>query len=283
MARSLYIAAIEPRSGKSIVALGIMELLSRRMRKIGYFRPVIPSAKEPDNNIRLIQTRYSLNLAYEDMYAYTHEAAQNMSAEGKTDAVVKHILKKYKDLENKCNFVLCEGTDFTGVSSAFEFDFNADVANNLGCPILSLVNGRFKSVDDILDAVHVAEESFEGKGCTVLATIVNRVDPEKIGAVADRLKNLGLDKEPVYILPEESALGKPTVGDIANALNARIMQGEAEELNREVRDFKVAAMNLPHFLDRIEEGDLIITPGDRADVILGCLSWKVSENNSLFR
>ena len=69
MARSLYIAAIEPRSGKSVVALGIMELLSRRLRKVGYFRPVVPSAKAPDNNIRLIQTRYNLSLAYEDMYA----------------------------------------------------------------------------------------------------------------------------------------------------------------------------------------------------------------------
>ncbi len=277
MARSLYIAAIEPRSGKSVVALGIMELLSRRMRKVGYFRPVVPSAKAPDNNIRLIQTRYNLSLAYEDLYAYAHEAAQNMSADGQTDLVLKNILKKYKELERKCNFILCEGTDFTGVSSAFEFDFNAVVANNLGCPILSLVNGRFKSVDDILDAVHVAEESFEGKGCTVVATIVNRVDPEKMGAVGDKLDSVGANKEPVYILPEISALGKPTVGDIAKALNARIMQGEAEELNREVHDFKVAAMNLPNFLDRIAEGDLIITPGDRADVILGCLATTVSE------
>jgi phosphate acetyltransferase len=244
MARSLYIAAIEPRSGKSIVALGIMELLSRRMRKLGYFRPVVPSAKAPDNNIRLIQARYNLSLAYEDLYAYTHEAAQNMSADGQTDIVLKNIL---------------------------------NVANNLGSPILSLVNGRFKSVDDILDAVHVAEESFEDKGCTVLATIVNRVDPEKIGELGDKLDSVGSNKEPLYILPEVSALGKPTVGDVANALNAQIMQGEAEELNREVHDFKVAAMNLPNFLDRIAEGDLIITPGDRADVILGCLSATVSE------
>jgi phosphate acetyltransferase len=281
MARSLYIAAIEPRSGKSIVALGIMELLSRRMRKLGYFRPVVPSAKAPDNNIRLIQARYNnirliqarynLNLAYEDLFVYTHEAAQNMSADGQTDIVLKNILKKFKELERKCNFILCEGTDFTGVSSAFEFDFNAIVANN------SLVNGRFKSVDDILDAVHVAEESFEDKGCTVLATIVNRVDPEKIGELGDKLDSVGSNKEPLYILPEVSALGKPTVGDVANALNAQIMQGEAEELNREVHDFKVAAMNLPNFLDRIAEGDLIITPGDRADVILGCLSATVSE------
>ena len=54
MANSLYIAAVAPGSGKSVVALGIMEMLSRRIRRLGYFRPVVPSAEEPDNNIRLI-------------------------------------------------------------------------------------------------------------------------------------------------------------------------------------------------------------------------------------
>ena len=277
MARSLYIAAIEPRSGKSIVALGIMEMLSRRIRQVGYFRPVIPNAIVPDNNIRLIQARYNLRISYDDMYAYSHDVAQNMGAAGDTSTMLKNILAKFKALEESCNFILCEGTDFTGVSSAFEFDFNADVANNLGCPILSLVNGRFKSIDDILDAVHVAEESFEGKGCTVAATIVNRVDPDKLDAVVEGLKMIALSREPVYVLPEVSALGKPTVGDIASALNAQVLQGDAAGLNREVYDIKVAAMNLPHFLDRIEEGDLIITPGDRADVILGSLAAAVSE------
>ncbi len=277
MARSLYIAAIEPGSGKSVVALGIMELLSRRIRKVGYFRPVIPSGNKPDNNIQLIQTRYSLSLSYEDMFAYTHDEAQNLAAEGKTEPIFKNILKKYKQLENKCNFVLCEGTDFTGVSSAFEFDFNADVANNLGCPILVLVNGRQKSPEDILDATRVAQESFEEKGCTIVATLINRIDAAQIDAVADRIKDLLSDQEPIFILPEEISLGKPTVGEIASALNARFLQGEAGGLNREVNDFKVAAMNLPHFLERIAEGDLIITPGDRADVILGCLSATVSE------
>jgi phosphate acetyltransferase len=277
MARSLYIAAIEPRSGKSIVALGIMEMLSRRMRQVGYFRPIIPNANVPDNNIRLIQARYNLPIAYDEMYAYSHDVAQNMGAAGNTSAMLKNILTKFKVLEESCNFVLCEGTDFTGVSSAFEFDFNADVANNLGSPILSLVNGRFKSVDDILDAVHVAEESFEGKGCPVVATIVNRVNPELMDAVRDGLKNFSRNREPVYVLPEVSALGKPTVGDIASALNAQILKGDSGGLNREVYDIKVAAMNLPHFLDRIEEGDLIITPGDRADVILGSLAATVSE------
>ena len=277
MARSLYIVGVQPRSGKSVVALGIMELLSRRIRKIGYFRPIIPSGEKPDNNIQLIKTRYNLSPSYEDMYAYTHEAAQNMSAEGRTGALFKDILSKYKALEDSCDFVLCEGTDFTGVSSAFEFEFNADLANHLGCPILALVNGLGKSSEDIIDAVLVVQESFESKGCTILATIVNRVEPEKIDTVAGKLKGRGLDKEPLFILPEEPALGKPTVGDIAKALNAKIVQGQPEGLNREIHSLKVAAMNLPHFLDYVAEGDLIITPGDRADLILGCLSANASE------
>jgi phosphate acetyltransferase len=277
MANSLYIAAVAPRSGKSVVALGIMEMLSRRIGKIGYFRPVIPSSPSPDNNTQLVKTRYNLDLTYEQMYAYTHEEARNLTADGKTETLLKNILKKYKALENKCKFVLCEGTDFTDVGSAFEFYFNADVAGNLGCPILLLVNGRNKSPDETVDAIQVSQESFEKKGCTIAATIVNRVNINKTSAVKNQIKKMGLEAEPIYILPEEPILGKPTVGDIARNLDAQILLGEPTALNREVHDFKVAAMNLPHYLDHIKDGDLIITPGDRADVILGSLATTVSE------
>jgi phosphate acetyltransferase len=237
----------------------------------------VPSAKEPDNNIRLIKTRYHLDLNYEDMYASAHADARNLVAEGRIETLLKNILNKYKALEEKCNFVLCEGTDFTGVGSAFEFEFNADVANNLGCSILALVNGRNKSPDETVDAMQVARESFEEKGCTVAATIINRVDLNRVADVNNQIKKMGLEAEPIYVLPEEPTIGKPTVGEIARNLNARILQGEPKGLNREVRDFKIAAMHLPHFLDRITDGDLIITPGDRADVILGSLATTVSE------
>ena len=277
MANSLYIAAMEPASGKSVVALGIMEMLSRRTRRLGYFRPVVPSAKEPDNNIRLIKARYHLDLDYEDMYACAHGDARNLVAEGRIETLLKNILNKYKSLEGMCNFVLCEGTDFTGVGSAFEFEFNADVAKNLGCPILVLVNGRDKSADETVDAMQVARESFEEKGCTVVATIINRADINRVADVNAQLKKMGLEAEPIYILPEEPTLGKPTVGEIARNLSAQIFQGEPKGLNREVRDFKVAAMHLPHFLGYVTDGDLIITPGDRADLILGSLATTVSE------
>ncbi|MCG6909511.1 MAG: phosphate acetyltransferase [Deltaproteobacteria bacterium] len=276
MTKSLYIAGIEPRSGKSVISLGIMEMLSRRISRAGYFRPVIPSGNRPDNNIQLIRTRYDTGLAYEEMYGSTNNAAHQLITRGQSGPLFNQILSKYKKLERKCSFILCEGTDFTGVSSAFEFDFNADVANNLGSPVLVLVNGRGKTPSAVGEAVAVARESFEGKGCTILATIVNRVHPPERRRVQRYLKREVRPDSPLWILPEEPVLGKPTVGDIARALGAKILNAREGSLTREISGFKIAAMNLPHFLERIEEGDLIITPGDRADMILGSLTATLS-------
>ena len=271
MANSIYIAGIEPGSGKSLVALGIMELLSRRVRQVGYFRPIIPSAATPDNNIELIKERYNLKWAYEEMYASTHEGAQSKALQHSTETLLKHIVDKYKTLENQCQFVLCEGTDFSGVSSAFEFEFNAVVASNLGCPILVLVNGRQKTAEDIVGAVDLAQEAFESRGCSIVATIVNRVAPQLKDAVMDQFESRPSAKPPVYVVPEIATLGKPTVNEIAKALDAKVLQGKPQGLYRSIHDFKVAAMKLPNFLDFIEDGDLVITPGDRADIILGSM------------
>ncbi len=276
MSKNLYIATMEPRGGKSVVALGIMELLSRRLTKIGFFRPVIPDV-ERDNNIQLILSRYNLKLPYEKMYAYHHEDAQHMVAVGQYDALLKNILSKYKALESQCDFVLCEGTDYTGVSSAFEFDFNADVANNLGCPILTVLNGRGKSPPEIMEGIRFARESFDSCGCTILATIVNRIAPQSLEAINAHLAQEAVAGVPVYILPEAPLLGRPSVGEIATALDGRLLQGDLHRMHREVLDIKIAAMTLPHFLDYITEGTLVIAPGDRSDVILGSLAAAASE------
>ncbi len=277
MSNNLYIAAMEPESGKGIFVLGVMELLSRRIRNIGFFRPVIKSSDTPDNDIQLILSRYNQELSYEDAYGCTYVEARSMIAEGQYNELLKNIVSKYKGLESQCPFVLCEGTDFTGVPSAFEFDFNADVANNLGAPILAVVNGLGKSPDEVVDSVRVARESFGGHGCTLAATAVNRVTADDLESIAEALRGLKPEGEPLCVLPEEPILAKPTVGEIARALNAEILQGEPDELNREVRDFKVAAMKLPNFLDYVVEGALIIVPGDRSDIILGSLAAVFSE------
>jgi len=278
MANSLYIASIEPRSGKSVIALGIMEMLSRRVGRVGYFRPIIPSNSDPDNNIELIRQRYDLNQTYQESFALSHDAAQELFAGDHSQEAMKHIVDRFKQLQMNSRFILCEGTDFTGVSSAFEFDINAEVAANLGSPIMLVINAKDKSTQGIVEAIHLGIDSFVDKGCTIAAVMVNRVEEE-----ATEDLHLAVAKDPqidaqVYLLTELPTLGRPTVADIARALDADILQGNNEALHRPVGAFKVAAMKIPNFLELFEEADLIITPGDRSDIILSSLAASVSDN-----
>ena len=272
MANNLYIAAIEAESGKITLVLGVMETLLRRIRNVGFFRPVILSQDPPDNDIQLILSRYSPDLSYADTYGCTLDQARDMISKGQYNELMDAIVTKYKKLESQCRFVLCEGTDYTGVSSALELDFNADVASNIGSPVMIIVNGQGKSPSKLMDVVRVARAAFEERNCTVLAACVNRIDPEQLVSFASAFETGQVGDKPVFLLPADANLGKPTVGDIHRALGARLLSGEAEGLDRVVLDCKVAAMQLPLFLEHITEGTLVITPGDRVDIQIGSLA-----------
>ena len=277
MSKNLYIATMEPRSGKSVILLGLMELLSRRIQNIGIFRPIIQAGERKDDYIELVLARYKLKFRYEDLYGCTHQEARALLSSGQYESLMKTLVNKYKALERQSDFVVCVGTDYTGVATAFEFDFNADVANQLGCPLLTVVSGEGKTAEDVVAATKVTREAFQDKGCTILATVVNRVKASILDSVARQLEEKKAETGPVYILKEEPALNYPTVGEIVRALNGRLLGAEGSGLDREVRLTKVAAMQLTHVLERIGDGDLIITPGDRADVILGSLVTLFSE------
>ena len=277
MTKNLYIAAMEPGSGKSVVLLGVMELLSRRINNVGLFRPIVQAGPETDHYIEMALTRYKLKFTYQDLYGCTHQEARTYISNGQYENLMKVLVDKYKALERQCDFVVCVGTDFTGVATAFEFDFNADIANHLGCPLIAVVSGEGKSADDVVAAAKVTREAFQDKGCTILATVVNRVRPTILDCVARQLEEKKAETGPVYVLKEEPALCYPTVREIAFALKGKLLGNEKNGLDREVQEIRVAAMQLPHILQHIEDGLLLITPGDRADVILGSLVTLFSE------
>jgi len=273
MADNLYVTSTERKSGKSIISLGLTEMLIRNVDKVAFFRPLIyvdSNQKEKDNDINLISGYYNLDIPYDKMYGFSTEEANEMLSKGKYEELIEKIVTKYKYLEENYDFVLCEGTDFEGSTSAFEFDINADIANNLGCPVVLSANAYNRDEDDIIRSVETSLESLNEKHCKIVAIIVNRV--ERSNEIVARLQDHPLVKESlVFSIPNVKSLQYPTVGEIAKELKARVVSGQVK-LNRHVEGFGVAAMQLWHVLARISNGEIVITPGDRADVIVGCLS-----------
>jgi phosphate acetyltransferase len=269
MARNLYVTAMEPRSGKSLVALGLMELLSPRVERLGFFRPIVPSKDERDPQLELVRRRYQLDFPYEAMHALAEEEAGELGYE----ELRKRVVEAYKALERECDFVLCEGTDFAGAAPALDFGLNADLANELGAPVLVVVRGG--SAHHTVTSVRAARDALAHKGCTIFGVVVNRTPPELVAEVDAKLRGEdGLGR--VYVLPEQRDLAYPTMAEIAAALGANVVVGGDAGLNREVRDVRVAAMSVEHFVDHLIEGALVIAPADRPDILVACLASTIS-------
>ena len=269
MARNVYITAMGPQSGKSVVALGLMELLSARTDRAGFFRPLVAAGDGTDAQIELIRSRYGLETAPGDMFALTDDEAQQRVAAGEREEVEKRVLGAYRALEERFDVVVCEGTDFAGSTPALDFDLNAALANGLGCPVLAVVVAD--SADSAEAAVRVARESLEQKGCELFGVVVNRVPAERVDEVRERLRP-GEGESPVYVLAEDPTLARPSVAEVAAALGAEPLSKGAEGLDREVSAVRVAAMSVEHFIGDLVDGTLVIVPGDRADIVVASLA-----------
>jgi phosphate acetyltransferase len=275
MANKLYVAATEPRSGKSAIILGLMELLTRNIDKVAFFRPLIDvdhGRGERDNTINLIRDQYNLPTEYEEMYGYTVGEANHLLSVGKNAEFLDGIMGKYNHLVSKSDFVLCGGVELEGATASFDFDINADIITNLGCPVVLVAGGKKKSPEDVVRSVKVYHESLESRKCDIVATVVNRVDPDHLKEIEEIFseKNIGVGQL-IYVIPDDDNLGNPSVGEVARLLDAEILYG-AKNLTRHIRKFTIAAMQLRNLLERIDYGCLIITPGDRSDVVLACLA-----------
>lgn len=270
MTQNLYITAMEARSGKSVVALGVMEMLSSRVEKRGFFRPIVPSGPAPDPQIELMRRRYRLEGSYDQMYALTEDESNEIRL---YEDVRKRVVEAYKALEQRCDFVLCEGTDFTGATPALAFGLNADLANELDAPVLAVV--RASSTEETLSAVRAARASLLHKGCAVLGVVVTRVPEAHLAAISSRLAAEHGD-EPVYVLAERPELAYPTVGEAAASLGAVMLAEPGEALHRDVREVTVAAGSVEHFVDQLVDGALVVVPGDRPDILLATVASTVS-------
>ena len=279
MSRAIYIATGEAESGKSILSLGMMRILLGRTRKVGYFRPIIevPDPSKKDNHIETILAHFDLEMEYEECYALTGAEVIQKKTADKDGEILDAIIKKYKALEDRFDFILVEGTDFSGEAAFVELDVNAIIAKNLGIPVILVGTGKDKSTDELVTNLHLAYDSFMDKEVKVLGIVANKVDENEVDAIAKVIKNTVKEEIFIGVIPMIRSLNNPTIKEIVDELEATILIGE-DQLDNQVENSAVGAMQLRNFLQHLKANCLVITPGDRADVILSSLQASISDN-----
>ncbi|MEU1641638.1 phosphate acetyltransferase [Micromonospora zamorensis] len=269
MARSVYLTSVGSGGGKSTIALGLAELLSRQVGRIGVFRPLV-SGTGPDPILALLHDRYRVDLPEADLTGMTYAEAAALVADGRREELISRVVERYRAVERQCPAVVVVGSDFDDPGDPAhprELAFNARLATEFGSVVVPVVDGFEQEPAAVAAAMRGAYHDLADLGATVLAVMANRV------AGPMTLPDLPV---PAYAIPEVPTVSAPTVAEVAAALDATLLAGDDAALSRDVLDFVVGAAHVPTLLDHLTEGALVITPGDRADLLVAASAAHVA-------
>lgn len=302
MARNLYITSAEGNSGKSTVALGVLNALSSRVQRVGVFRPIARVSPERaaarasgvigasgegerDYVLETLLAHDGVDLDYDECIGVSYDQMHT-----DPEAALATIVERYRAVERQCDAVVIVGSDYTDVSTPTEFTVNARIAANLGAPVVLVIGGRAsgasggrglaesgpRTPDEVRRAAEAAVAELAHEHATLLAVVANRADAERLVDICAELATLAPEAV-VGAIPEDRYLIAPTVAAVMASCDGELERGEDALLQREVLGAVVAGMSMENVLPRLTEGAVVLVPGDRSEVLLAVLMAHASE------
>ena len=262
----MYVASSEGSTGKSTVALGLLEALAARSESVGVFRPVYRSDAPRDWAVELLVSHPAVDQSYEDALGVPYDTMH-----ASPEAAQEKILSRFQALRDRYKVIVVLGSDYVDLSNPTELAFNARVAANIGAPVVLVVSGRERTAEQVATVASVSLSEVAAHHASPMALVVTRCADGQQDAIAATVSaRLGSESDLVVAaMPESPVLMAPTVREIAHAVGGTLVRGSDAWMDRPSMGTVVAAMSLPHVLNRLEEGCTVIAPGDRFDLLPG--------------
>ena len=304
MARSIYITSAEGHSGKSTVALGVLDALSHATPRVGVFRAIARSTLERDYVLEMLLDHDGVDLAYDECIGVTYDDVRQ-----DPDAALATLVERDQAVAARCDAVVGGGSDYTDVGSPAELAYNARIAANLGAPVLLVLGGRSaqhqtqpealgsslaRTPAEMGQIADLALAELEHGRAKLFAVVANRADPVRTDETIDAIRR-SVDAHhgpagaaptggaasvpasgaqpsvPVWAIPEDRYLVAPSIRGIMRAVGGELLSGDPERLTREALAVVVAGMSMVNVLPRLLEGAVVIIPADRSEVLLATL------------
>ncbi|QIK72386.1 phosphate acetyltransferase [Propioniciclava coleopterorum] len=265
MTRSIYVLAPEGLTGKSVVALGILDALTREVESVGVFRPLITGGDQPDQILSTLVHQPVVHEDYDEAFGVTYEDVR-----ADADAALATILQRYNEVAAHYDTMVILGSDYTDNLGAQELQFNARVAANLNAPIALAVSAKNRTPDEVTQLARSTVDLLDKHHAQVIAVIPTRTPEGDQTPYADAVR-AALPDVVVGTLPAHPVLAAPTLGAQVKAINGRQVAGRTDVMTHESQSVLVAAMTLPNVLARLEPESTVISPGDRTEIIPGII------------
>jgi phosphate acetyltransferase len=275
VATRIYVTSAEGGTGKSTIAVGLLETLKGSVARVGVFRPISRSGSARDYVLEMLLEHASAQLAYEDCVGTTYPDLHE-----NPEAALSQIVDRFGTMEDACDAVIILGSDYTDVGSPTELATNAQIAANLAAPVVLVLGGRsedatFRSPTALAGLARVSIDELQLEHTAVLAVIVNRAEPSSLEGITTAI-TAEHPQVPTWAIPEDAELTAPLLRHVFTAAEATLISGDAAGLDRPVRDTVVAAMSLENVLPRLTEDAIVVVPADRSEIVLAALMAHLS-------
>ncbi|WP_054812374.1 phosphate acetyltransferase [Nocardia arizonensis] len=261
---TVYIASPEGDTGKSTVALGVLQMLCASTARVGVFRPITRSTDEPDYILELLLEHSTADIDYVQAIGVTYEQVH-----ADPDAAISEIVMRFHDVAKACDAVVVIGSDYTDVASPSELRYNARIAVNLGAAVLLVVRGAGRGPAEVQQLAELCAAELQQEHAQLTAIVANRCAPTDLDEIRSVLGGFAV---PVWALPEVPLLIAPTMAELCQAVDGEMYSGDPELLQREALQIMVGGMTAEHILERLSDGMVVIAPGDRSDVLLSVVN-----------
>ncbi|MDT0158450.1 phosphate acetyltransferase [Microbacterium sp. ARD32] len=279
MARSIYITSAEGHTGKSTIALGVLDALMRVSQRVGVFRPIARSWDERDHVLELMLAHDGVQLDYDECVGVTYEDVRR-----DPEGALATIVARFKAVEAQCDAVVVIGSDYTAVASPAELGYNARIAANLGAPVLLVLSGRdqqrqaeqlgtttARTPEQVGQLASLAFAELVAERAELFAVVVNRAEPHGLDAMIEQVQAAQPRQTPVWAVPEDRMLVAPSMRGVLRAVDGRLLKGDEALLDREALDVVISGMSMVNVLPRITEGAVLVIAADRTEVLLAAL------------
>jgi BioD-like phosphotransacetylase family protein len=274
--KKVFIAATKQNDGKTTVSLGLIKNFQERFKKVAFIKPIGQRYLEEeglkiDEDSWLIEEVCGIKCGLKDMSPIAVEKGFTERYIGRPDrdSISRQIRDSFRRVSQNQELVIVEGTGHAGVGSVFDHS-NATVARLLGSKVIIISSGGIgRPIDEII----LNKALFEKEGVKVLGVIINKVRAEKFEKIS-RLVRKGLERKGVNVLgviPYNPVLASPTIEQILEETNFKLLNGN-EFLEQYISSVIVGAMQPLDAMRYIADDSLLITPGDREDIIQVALS-----------
>ena len=261
--------APEGQTGKSVVALGIVDALTREVESVGVFRPIIKAGGR-DAILTALIKQPAVNQEYEESYGVTYDDVRADS-----DEALGMIVRRYGQIAEHFDAMVILGSDYRDALGAPELALNARIAANLNAPVAFAVSARTRTPEEVVQFTRSSLDELAKHHATAIAVVPTRVPEAEASVYANAVK-AALPDVVVGTIPDHRVLSATTVGALVEAVGGRLVSGRPELLEHDSQTVIVGAMTLPNLLARLEPECTVILPGDRPEMIPGLLLAQAS-------